>query len=341
MKIVFVIGTRAEVPKMYSCIKECEKRNIKYILIHTWQHYDDNMFWNFLKELNIKQPKYSLERKSNDFTKLVADLASTLIYEKPNIVLVQWDTDSVLAWTLASKIANCKVWHIEAWLRSFDMWMPEEKNRIVTDHLSNYHFCPTEESKENLLREFIVSSHMVVTWNTIVDCLLDMSKDVRYMWWQFIYMTMHRPSNVDNKEKWMSILEKINKLDKRITFACHPRTLNKLWLRYGRLMSNINIIEPVWYIENIKYMLWAEIIITDSWWIQEESCILKKKCIILRDNTERPEAMEVWWSVFFKDIEENLIEWYNNLLNKKVKWYNPFWNGTAWKNIIDMIEYWK
>jgi len=106
-------------------------------------------------------------------------------------------------------------------------------------------------------------------------------------------------------------------------------------------MSNINIIEPVWYIENIKYMLWAEIIITDSWWIQEESCILKKKCIILRDNTERPEAMEVWWSVFFKDIEENLIEWYNNLLNKKVKWYNPFWNGTAWKNIIDMIEYWK
>lgn len=275
--------------------------------------------------------------------------------EKPDVIYVQWDTNTVLAWWLVASKMWIKVAHIEAWLRSYDMTMPEEINRVCVDHISDYLFTPTEKQKSILLWEWIKENKIFVVWNTIVDAVLwirEKNKNLDFKIlkkyglekdWYF-FLTTHRPSNVDKQDSLENILKWIKSLRdltwKEILFPIHPRTKNnieKFWL--NSLLAGIKVIEPIWFVENIIFESNSFMIITDSWWIQEEWCILKKKTLILRDNTERPETLEVGWAILVWNSKEKLLNSFKVLENKKIDWYNPFWNGETAEHILRTTEY--
>lgn len=348
MKHCFILWTRPEIIKLYSCIKLCEKNNLDYFIIHSNQHYSTNMDKVFFDELELPQPKYNLWVNGwlhwEMTWKMMIEIEKILKEENPNVVYVQWDTNTVLAWWLVASKLWIKVAHIEAWLRSYDMTMPEEINRICTDHLSDYLFSPTERQKEILQKENIWENKIFVVWNTVVDAVymvkeLSKSKkqEILNKYWinenDYILLTSHRPANVDIKENIENILNAMMELknisNKKILFPIHPRTKNniiKFWLE--KLLDNFIVIDPVWFFENIILESNSYLIATDSWWIQEEACILQKRTLILRENTERPETLDVWWAILVWSNKEKIISAYNELENKNINWYNPFWD---WK----------
>ena len=360
MKHCFILWTRPEIIKLYSCIKYCENNNLDYFLIHTNQHYSENMDKVFFDELKLKQPKYNLWinwGKHWEMTwKMMIQIEKILLKEKPDIVFVQWDTNTVLSWWLVTSKMGIKVAHIEAWLRSYDMNMPEEINRITTDHLSDFLFSPTKRQADILLQENIKKEKIFSVWNTIVDAvflvkkLSKSNKNIIFKKYNieennYILLTTHRPSNVDNKEslenllKWILEIQKIS--NKKILFPIHPRTQNNIKkFELEKLLKTFNIIEPVWFFENIVLESNAFLIITDSGWIQEEACILEKKTLILRENTERPETLDVWWAILVWNNKEKIIVGYNKLLNKKINWSNPFWNWKIAEEIFEIVKNW-
>lgn len=360
MKHCFILWTRPEIIKLYSCIKYAGDNNLDYIVIHTNQHYSENMDKVFFEELNLNDAKYNLWVNWWGHWKMTWEMMmkieEILLSEKPDIVYVQWDTNTVLAWWLVAAKLWIKVAHIEAWLRSYDMKMPEEINRIATDHLSDYLFSPTNRQKEILLSENINESKIHVLWNTIVDAVYivkELSKKIKNEVLdkyklkenEYILFTSHRPSNVDDKENLESLLDWINEIKniswKKILFPIHPRTKNniiKFWLESK--IEDFEIIEPVWFFDNIILESNSYMIATDSWWIQEEACILEKKTLILRENTERPETLDVWWAILVWNDKEKIIKWYNDLINREVKWYNPFWDWKTYKKIFEIVKKW-
>lgn len=358
MKYCFILWTRPEIIKLYSCIKFCEKNNLDYFIIHSNQHYSTNMDKVFFNELQLPEPKYNLW--VNGWThwimtwKMMIEIEKILQEEKPDIVYVQGDTNTVLAWWLVASKLWIKVAHIEAWLRSFDMTMPEEINRICTDHLSDYLFSPTYRQKEILQKENINENKIFVVGNTIVDAVymikkLSKSKTNKVLSIyniipdNYILLTSHRPANVDNKENIESILKAMMDLKsiswKKILFPIHPRTRNniiKFWLE--DLLDNFQVIEPVGFFENIILESNAYFIATDSGGIQEEACILEKKTLILRENTERPETLDVWWALLVWNDKQKIIQAFKELENKKINWYNPFWDWKTAEYIFKIIN---
>lgn len=356
----FILWTRPEIIKLYSSIKYCEDNNLDYFVIHTNQHYSENMDKVFFNELNLKNAKYNLWinwwNHWEMTGKMMIKIEKILIKEEPNIVFVQWDTNTVLAWWLVASKIWIKVAHIEAWLRSYDMTMPEEINRITTDHLSDYLFSPTQIQKDILLWENILEQKVFVLWNTIVDAVhivkeLSKSKKSEILSKynieenNYILLTTHRPNNVDNRKnlesllKWILEIKKLSR--KKILFSIHPRTrknIVKFWLE--KLLEGFEIIEPVWFFENIILENNAFLITTDSGWIQEEACILEKKTLILRENTERPETLEVWGAILVWNNKERIISAYKELENKKIEWYNPFWDWKTAEKIFEELN-WK
>lgn len=353
-KHCFILGTRPEIIKLYSCIVYCEEHNIDYFIIHTNQHYSENMDQVFFDELKIPQPKYNLWINGWSHASMTAsmmtEIEKILLSESPDIVYVQWDTNSVLAgWITASKM-NIQVSHIEAGLRSYDRSMPEEINRVLVDHVSSYLFAPTMLQRNILLWESISDEQIHVVGNTIVDAVMIVKNnilpwyngDLEKYWCEkgeYILFTMHRPSNVDTMDNIKDILEAVQELMliswKKILFPIHPRTHNNI-KKFGleSLLENIIVIEPVGFIENIFLQTHAHFIITDSGGIQEESCILQKKTIVLRENTERPETLDVGGAVLTWSNRQKIIKTYKELIDKEISWYNPFWDGTTWEQIF-------
>ena len=359
MKICFIFGTRPEIIKLYSTMKAAEKAGIEYFIIHTNQHYSLNMDAIFLEELGIKEAKYNLGIHGwwhGDMTwRMLIEIEKILIDEKPDVVFIQWDTNTVLAgWLTAAKIHGIKVAHVEAWLRSYDRTMPEEINRIIADHLSDFLFCPTELQKQIALWEWINKEKIFVTGNTIVDVVYEISAQITWheeeylsKFWvkndEYILFTTHRPSNVDNKDaledllKWIEVIRQ--KSWKTILFPVHPRTRNNIEkFGLGTLIANFNVIEPVGFHETITLEKCAYMIATDSGGIQEEWCILQKKTLVLRENTERPETVEVGWAILVGHDRAKMIAAYEILKDKVVGWYNPFGDGKAWEKIIKIAS---
>lgn len=359
-KVAIIIGTRPEIIKCSPLIRYLQNQdNIEWFLIHTNQHYSENMDKIFFDELELSFPKYNLwiwSWSHGDMTwKMLISIEKILLEECPHIVFVQWDTNTVLAWWLSASKLGIKVAHIEAWLRSYDKSMPEEINRILTDHLSDYLFSPTQKQADILISEWIEKNKIFITGNTIVDAIYEWleiaekqeEKILKKYWlWKndYILLTAHRPSNVDQKDTLKSILEGIwsisDILDKKIFFPVHPRTklnIEKFWLGY-LCEERFILSEPIWFVENLIVEKNSYLIATDSWWIQEEACILKKKTLILRDNTERPETLEVWWAVLVWNNKEKIINWFFSFDKKVVDWYNPFWNGETTNKILSAIE---
>jgi UDP-N-acetylglucosamine 2-epimerase (non-hydrolysing) len=350
MKIAIILGTRPEIIKMSPIIKVLEKENIEFFILHTGQHYSYNMDQVFFEQLKLPQPKYNLRIGSGTHAKetgrMMIGIEKVLIEEKSSIVLVEGDTNSVLAGALASVKIGIPVGHVEAGLRSFDRSMPEEINRIVVDHISDLLFAPTEIAKRNLLREGILEERVFVTGNTIVDAVyqnlqLAESVNLPIAEDEYFLATVHRQENTDNPTRLRNIIEGLKMVreyfDVPVIYPVHLRTLKRI-REYSIDTEGLNLIEPLDYLSFLKLESKAKLIFTDSGGVQEEACILRVPCITLRYNTERPETIEVGANVLAGTEPNDIVKKARYMLNKPNNWPNPFGDGKAGQRIVKILK---
>jgi UDP-N-acetylglucosamine 2-epimerase (non-hydrolysing) len=308
MKIVSVVGARPNLMKIAPLAAEMRRfPDVESVLVHTGQHYDDNMSEVFFQELGIPQPDYNLGIGSRTHTwqtaQVMLALEPLLIDLRPDAVVVVGDVNSTAAAALVAAKLDIPLAHVEAGLRSFDHTMPEEINRIVTDALADYLFTTERSANENLGREGIPDHKIFFVGNVMIDTLLRhrLRAEALGMPAQhgvsangYALLTLHRPSNVDLPEVLNGILDALNSLQTRlpVLFPAHPRTLQRLagagLLERARAMSNLRMLEPLGYLEFLGLMAQARLVLTDSGGIQEETTILGIPCLTLRENTERP-----------------------------------------------------
>lgn len=352
MKIATVVGARPQFIKMAPVSREIRK-SFKELIIHTGQHYDYEMDLVFFEELDIPQPDYHLGVGSGTHGyqtgEMLQKIEKILCEEKPDLVLVYGDTNSTLAGALAGAKLGIKVAHVEAGLRSFDRSMPEEVNRVITDHCSDLLFCPTETAVKNLYREGI-NDGVYLTGDVMVDSLLH-NKDVAEIKSgileelglksnEYIVATIHRASNTDRKENLENIVNAFCELGEMIVFPVHPRT-EKYLKEYGlfdKLRTSVRLIKPLGYLDFLKLMRHAKKIVTDSGGIQKEAYILKVPCITLRENTEWIETVKDGWNVLVSVSKDNIIRTVYQFKPSFGKHGEKFGDGTAAKKIIQQIE---
>ena len=356
MNIAIILGTRPEIIKMSPIIRELEKNRSNYFILHTGQHYSFNLDKIFFKDLELNIPKYNLDvgpgTQIDEIAKMLIGIEKILQKEKVDLVLVEGDTNSVIGGALAARKINKKVGHVEAGLRSFDQTMPEEQNRILTDHLSNYLFAPTKIAKNNLLKEGINKDTIYITGNTITDTVhqnLDIAnkktnilKKLHLSSKKYILVTAHRQENVDNKNKLQNILKGLKLIYEEfnlpVLYPIHPRTMKQIKEFKIKIPREITIIKPLGFLDFLQLEANALLVATDSGGIQEETCILKTPCITMRENTERPETVNIGSNVLVGTNPKNILKGAKMMIKIKPNWKNPFGNGTAGKKIIKILE---
>ena len=352
--ISIVLGTRPEIIKMMPLVKECQRRGLDFELLHSGQHYSFEMDRVFFSQLELPEPDHALEVGSGDHgeqsAKILSGCERVFKSSKPSVVLVQGDTNTVMAASLAAVKLGIPVGHVEAGLRSYDRTMPEEINRVISDHISSYLFAPTEQSRANLAKEGIVSG-VHVTGNTIVDSILRIqsiaNKDAGAMdelgleTDNFILATSHRAENVDSKERLHRIVSGINAVSEQLqmpaVFPVHPRT-RKMIEMHSIDTGSIRIIEPIGVIEFVSLEDKAALCMTDSGGVQEEACILGTPCLTMRENTERPETIGVGANVLVGTNVEMMVRKAKEMVLSKRRWQNPFGDGRASERILDIIS---
>lgn len=359
MKFSIILGTRPEIIKMAPIIKELMKRGFDFDIIHTGQHYSYEMDRIFFEELELPNARYNLDVGSGSHGaqtgKMLERIEATLQGDMPDIVLVQGDTNTVMAGALASVKLGIKAGHVEAGLRSFDRSMPEEINRVVADHICNYLFAPTGIAKQNLLNEGISESMIYTTGNTVVDAVyqnLEISsrkkntiKEMGLENGRYAVVTVHRQENVDNKERFKAILTGLSRIscenDYPIVYPIHPRTKKMIETfkleKYLGSIRNLVVCEPMGYLEFLGIEAKAGLIVTDSGGIQEEACILGVPCVTLRDNTERPETIEAGSNMLAGTDPDKIANAAREMMQKKGGWENPFGDGKSAKRTIDIL----
>jgi len=354
MKASIILGTRPEIIKMSPVIRELEHQGLDYFILHTGQHYSHNMDRLFFEELNLPEPKYNLDAGSGthaeETAKMLTGVETVLVKEKPDIVLVEGDTNSVLAGALAAVKLGVKVGHVEAGLRSYDREMPEETNRVLTDHMSDLLFAPTDGAKRNLLREGIADSTISVTGNTIVDVAVQNSEllnnpsdtldDLNIEGKDYFLVTAHRQENVDNRERFQGILDGLKLIHEEfglpLIYPIHPRAKKKM-SEFALNLEGVTLMDPVGYLCFLRLERNAKLILTDSGGIQEEACILRVPCVTLRDNTERPETLEMESNVLAGTKPEEIVRMTRLMLGKSKSWKNPFGDGNAGRRIVEEL----
>jgi len=308
MKIINVTGARPNMMKVAPLMEAMKKhRELKPVLIHTGQHYDEKMSKVFFDDLSMPEPDIYLGVGSGSHAeqtaKVMIEFEKILTSERPDMVVVVGDINSTMACAITAVKLHIPVAHVEAGLRSFDRTMPEEINRIVTDSVSDYLFTTSEDANENLKREGIPDEKIYFAGNVMIDTLLrhrekaqksDIIKRLGLKERGYAVLTLHRPSNVDGKENFKRILDAILQIQKRIkiVFPIHPRTLKMIkghgLFDFAEELKNLAVVEPLGYLEFLKLMTDAKFVLTDSGGIQEETTILNIPCLTLRENTERP-----------------------------------------------------
>jgi UDP-N-acetylglucosamine 2-epimerase (non-hydrolysing) len=361
IKIAVIIGTRPEIIKIAPVIDEMEKRNIEYVLIHTGQHYDHQMSDQFFLDLNLRKPDHNIGVGSGSHgeqtANMIKGIEQVLLAEKPDIVLVQGDTNAVLSGALVSSKLHIPVGHVEAGLRSYDKTMPEEINREVADVCSKMFFVPTEESAINLLFAGISPKDIFITGNTIVDsCIrnLEIARKKSEIPFDIneddiiLTLTIHRAENVDNPVRLQNIVDALMELDDlTIIFPAHPRTVKNL-KKYNLLeiiedTSHIKLINPLGYLDFLLLISKSRFIMTDSGGIQEEAITLNIPCATLRYNTERPETVTAGGNVLVGAKKDKIVDTVKNILNnaeiysKMSKAKNPYGQGDSSKKILNAI----
>ncbi len=324
MKLLTVVGARPQFIKAAPVSKALRRAGIDEFLVHTGQHYHANMSNIFFAELDIPQPDVNLGVGSGPHgrqtAKMLMALETIMMEAQPDWVLVYGDTNSTLAAALAAVKLHIPLAHVEAGLRSFNRRMPEEHNRVLTDHCSDLLFCPTQTAVENLAREGIEQGvHLVgdVMYDAVRlfaqrarrhSHILDR---LRLKPKQFLLATIHRPANTDNPDRLKAILNAFLQIEEPIVFPVHPRTQKKIaamgWDENIFRAHNVIVIEPVGYLDMLTLEQHARLIMTDSGGIQKEAYFFATPCITLRDETEWVETVEAGWNVLVgADIDKLL-----------------------------------
>lgn len=364
-KIISVVGARPNFMKVAPIYRAFNKynesmenldRRITHLICHTGQHYDENMSKVFFNDLELPKPDFYLGVGSGTHAeqtaKIMIEFEKILIAEKPDLVIVVGDVNSTIACSLVAKKMGIKVAHVEAGLRSFDMEMPEEINRILTDRISDYLFVTEESGIRNLKNEGVDDSKIFFVGNTMIDSLIyympkaEKSKILEkfdLIKGKYVLVTFHRPSNVDGKEELTKLINFLNKIaeKRKIIFPIHPRTRNN-FQKYSLIQSikgSVKICDPLGYIDFLFLIKNAELIVTDSGGIQEESTFLGVQCITLRTSTERPITVDIGTNqlvgVELVKAEEACLQVLNsNIKQGKIP---EKWDGNAAKRIIDIL----
>lgn len=351
MKVASIIGVRPQFVKASVVSRELRKKHDE-ILIHTGQHYDYQMNKIFFEQLNIPEPDYHLDIGSGSHGyqtgEMLKKIEEVLIKEKPDLVLTYGDTNSTLAGSLAASKLHIKTAHVESGLRSFDKSMPEEINRIITDHCSDILFCPTKNAVENLKNEGI-TENVFLTGDVMVDSLLynrkiaenksTILKDLGLKSKEYLVATIHRASNTDNEENLKNIVDAFSELNETIIFPLHPRAEKflKIYGLFDKLKSSVILIKPLGFFEFIKLMDHAKMILTDSGGVQKEAYVLKVPCITLRENTEWVETIEDKWNVLVGTDKGKLIKMVNEFSPQFTINTEKFGTGSASKCISFIV----
>jgi len=355
MKIVTILGARPQFIKAAAVSREIARHSgICEIIVHTGQHFDRNMSDIFFDEMQIPRPHYNLNINSLNHGamtgRMIEGIESVLLNEKPDFVIVYGDTNSTLAGALAAKKLHIKVVHVEAGLRSFNMNMPEEINRIVTDRISDILCCPTDRAVDNLDKEGFkgfqcrVSKTGDVMYDTALFYSQVSSEKSRIMeklkldGKDFILCTIHRAENTDNLDRLTSIIAALNKIaeDTTIVFPIHPRTANII--KTNNIKMAFAPIEPAGYLDMIQLLKNTSIVLTDSGGVQKESFFFQKPCITLRDETEWVELVENGFNILTGANKDRIIkgvaEMRERKFNSDIQLYG---DGNAAKNILEAI----
>jgi len=377
--IAIILGTRPEIIKMSPIIRACQATETDFFILHTGQHYSYEMDRAFFDELELPAPTYNLDtgsgRHGEQTGKILAGIEEVLLKEEPDVVLVQGDTNTVLAGALAAAKLHIKTGHVEAGLRSFDRTMPEEINRVLTDHISDYLFAPTTGAREHLRSEGIPEEKIIVTGNTVVDAVIQNRKlaerhcnvltDMELTDKGYFLVTAHRAENVDSRERLARIFAGLTAVSQEhglpVIFPMHPRT-RKMMESFSimpELLTDpdtpekqinqadarrdhhpiITLCQPVGYLAFLKLQAHAACVLTDSGGLQEESCILGTPCVTLRENTERPETVEVGANMLVGTSPEQIQEAVRTMMARpRGEWENPFGDGTAGDRIVGLCE---
>ena len=358
MKIINVVGARPNFMKIAPLMHEFKKyKYIDSLLVHTGQHYDDEMSKVFFDDLGIPRPDINLEVGSKTHAQQTAEIMikfeKVLLKEKPDLVLVVGDINSTIACALVAVKLGIKVAHVEAGLRSFDRTMPEEINRVLTDSISDYLFITEISAKENLLREGISEDKIYFVGNVMIDTLFKCKvksekstilEDLEIRSKEYAILTLHRPSNVDCQDTMGRIFDALEEISKhiKIIFPVHPRT-KKAIESYDAIRNtrydNIKFIEPLGYLDLLKLMSEARLVLTDSGGIQEETTVLGVPCITLRENTERPVTIDKGTNIIVGSNKEKIIHESLKRLNESEFKANipKFWDGKVAQRITKIV----
>lgn len=355
MKLVTVIGARPQFIKAAAVSREIAKHpEITEVIVHTGQHFDKNMSDVFFEELDIPRPHYHLGVNSLSHGamtgRMLEGIEGVLLKEKPDYVMVYGDTNTTLAGALAAKKLHIKVVHVEAGLRSFNLRMPEEINRILTDRISDILCCPTDTAVANLMREGFANfpCRVVKTGDVMQDAAL-YYKTISSMKSTilnrldlngkgFLLCTLHRAENTDDLTRLKSILGALNELAKEtdIVLPLHPRTAK--FIKQNNIPLDFTPIEPVGYLDMIELLNKTDIVLTDSGGLQKEAFFFQKPCVTLRDETEWEELVDGGYNILAGSAKKDVLRCFREMGIKKLNYSaNLYGNGMACKCIIETL----
>jgi UDP-GlcNAc3NAcA epimerase len=354
MKIVTIVGARPQFIKAAVVSRAIQKRKtMDEVIIHTGQHYDTNMSEIFFKEMQIPKPAYNLEVKENLHgamtAKMLTGIEELLLKERPDVVMVYGDTNSTLAGSLAASKLHIPVAHVEAGLRSYNMFMPEEVNRILTDNVSTYLLCPTQQAVDNLKQEgFMRAFHKLhLTGDVMFDATLhyfmqsndEIIKRFNLRHEQFILATIHRAENTDNIQNLTSIVDALNILNKqyKVIVPLHPRT--KKLIKQLTTQPEFAISEPVGYPDMLRLLYHCSLVVTDSGGLQKEAYFFKKFCVVLREQTEWVELRDNGFSDLAGSDTKKITNIANAFLQSSfIDKEGLYGDGRAGEKIADILE---
>jgi UDP-N-acetylglucosamine 2-epimerase (non-hydrolysing) len=355
--VMVVVGTRPEIIKMAPIVRALKKSRLPFLFIHCGQHYDYDMSEQFIEDLELPTPDYALKVRASSpgeqTARIMAQMDKLLKQTVPCVVLVEGDTNTVLAAALAANKRGVPVGHVEAGLRSFDLRMPEEHNRRLTDHVSEFLFAPTARSEANLKRENVWGK-IFVTGNTVIDAVnqhlpiaerkSDILKKIRFE--KFALATAHRAENVDDLNVLKNFVEVFEESPLPIVYPMHPRTKKRL--RQSGLYTqikkfkNLQVLPPTGYLDFLMLMRKCELIITDSGGIQEEATApaIRKPVLVMRLSTERPEAVEAGFAKVVGTEKNSILSAMKATLNnkKELPEKSPYGNGDAAEKIVNILQ---
>ncbi len=370
MKIISVVGARPNFMKIAPLQRAFNKFSIhnsqfsiKHLICHTGQHYDDNMSRVFFEDLELPKPDFYLGisngTHAEQTARIMIEFEKVLLNEKPDLVIVVGDVNSTIACSLTAVKLGIKVAHVEAGLRSFDWTMPEEINRILTDKISDFLFVTEKSGVENLKREGVEDSKIFFVGNTMIDSLIYFLPKIESVFpiiskqfkinnqelitKNYILVTLHRPSNVDNPVQLRKLIQFLNKVSdfKTIIFPIHPRTRQKMEANSLLVTDNSSLIftEPLGYLNFLSLIKNASFVITDSGGIQEETTYLGVPCVTLRNTTERPITVEIGTNYLAGEDLEYPFTICKEILNGGAKKGDipVLWDGKTAERIVDIL----